>query len=162
MGAILDEQGINSNQVINPNQTFTSGFDRLLSSADVQDIIEDNQGFYTKIEDRVYQIVKAIHKNFIKRDLFKSQTLLVSFKKPKVLVSDSEKLQNIKTMDELNVLYPWEKYMLIDPNMSEEEAKAKYDEIRKLKMSAISEFGNNLQEENNNEEEDKEEVEDEG
>ena len=138
MGAILDEQGINSNQVIKPDQSFTSGFDRLLASADVQDIVEDNQGFYQKVEEKVFKIVAAISKNFLKKDIFKSETISVIFRKPKVLVSDSEKLQNIKTMDDLGLLLPWEKFMIYDPNLTEEDAKTKWEELREIRMQSMS------------------------
>jgi hypothetical protein len=138
MGAILDEHGIGSNQVLKPNESFSSGFERLLASADVQDIIEDNQGFYSKIENKVYQIVKSIYKNFIKRDVFKSEELRVIYKRPRVMISDTEKLQNIKTMDELNILLPWEKFMMIDPNLSVDEAKEKWSMVQQEKAKALA------------------------
>lgn len=138
MSAIFDEEGINSNQVLNPNETFTSGFDRLLSSADVQDIIEDNQGFYAKIEDGIYQIVKAIHRNFIKRDIFKSEELNVLYRKPKVLISDSEKLTNIEKMEQLGLILPWEKLMLYDPNLSEDDAREKWEKIQEARLERMS------------------------
>lgn len=137
MSAILDEQGINSNQLIKPDENFASGFDRLLASADVQDIIEDNQGFYKKVEEKVYQIVAMIYKNFIKRDIFKSETVQIVYRKPKVLISDTEKLNNLKQMDELGLLLPWEKFMIFDPNLSEDEAKAKWEEFQKIKQEAV-------------------------
>lgn len=137
MAAILDEQGINSNQLIKPNEDFTSGFDRLLASADVQDIIEDNQGYYRKVEQRVYEIIRLIHKNFLKRDIFKTDQIVVHYRKPKVMISDTEKLANIEKMDQLGLILPWEKFMLIDPNLSEEDAMAKYQKILAEKKAMI-------------------------
>lgn len=137
ISAILDEQGINSNQLINPNESFTSGFDRLLASADVQDIIEDNQGFYRKVEQGVYHIIQSIYKNFIKRDVFKSEKLNVYYKKPKILVSDTDKLNNIEKMDSLGLILPWEKFMLMDPNLSEDDAKQRIDEMNRIKNESI-------------------------
>lgn len=139
MQAILDEQGINSNQIISPNEKFTSGFDRLLASADVQDIIQDNQqNVYLGVEQKIYLIVKAIYKNFIKRDIFKSKSLSVVYSRPKILVSDTEKLNNIEKMNELGLLTPWEKFMLIDPNISEQQAKEKWDKLQEAKLSQLS------------------------
>lgn len=137
--AILDEQGINSNQVVSPNEKFTSGFDRLLASADVQDIINDNQqNVFMDVEKEVYEIIQAIHRNFIKKDLFKSEKINVVYSKPKVLISDTEKLTNIEKMEQLGLLSPWEKFMLVDPNISMDEAKAKWNEIKAEKASMIN------------------------
>lgn len=138
MAAILDEQGINSNQLIKPNEGFTSGFDRLLASADVQDIIEDNQGYYRKVEQKVYEIIRLIYKNFLKKEIFKTDYLSIQYRKPKVLISDTEKLANIEKMDSLGLVLPWEKFMLLDPNLTEEEAKEKYDKIIEIKRSSLN------------------------
>lgn len=144
MSAILDEQGINSNQIVKPDESFASGFDRLLASADVQDIIEDNQGFYGKVEQKIYKIIQSIYRNFIKRDIFKSEEINVIYKKPKVLISDTEKLTNIEKMDELGVLLPWEKFMIIDPNLSEDDAKLKYETLEKIRRERVSRIGESL------------------
>lgn len=157
MAAILDEQGINSNQLVKPNETFTSGFDRLLASADVQDIIEDNQGYYRKVEQRIYQIIRLIYRNFLKRDIFKTDELQVIYKKPKVLVSDTEKLANIEKMNQLGLILPWEKFMLVDPNITEEEAREKYALILAEKTKAISSM---MEDEESPEDEDQDESED--
>jgi len=141
MQAILDEQGINSNQIISPNEKFTSGFDRLLSSADVQDIISDNQqNVYFAVECEIYGIIQAIHKNFLKKDLFKSEEISIVYSKPKVLISDTEKLSNIEKMDQLGLLTPWEKFMLVDPNLSEDQAKEKWNEIKTEKVNQVDAF----------------------
>ena len=158
VSAIMDEQGINSNQLINPNESFTSGFDRLLSSADVQDIIEDNQGFYKKVEEKIYFIVKNIYKNFIGKDIFKSKSISIVYKKPKVLVSETEKLANISSMENLGILLPWEKFMLIDPNLSEQEAKEKYEQIMAIRVEKVAMFQQPKEEEDVEEEDDIEET----
>lgn len=160
MSAILDEQGMNSNQIVNPSESFTSGFDRLLASADVQDLIEDNQGFYRKVEQQVYKIVQSIYKNFIKRDVFKSEKLSVHYRKPKILVSDTEKLANIEKMDSLGLILPWEKFMLVDPNISEEEAKEKYAMILAEKVRMVSQMVE-TEDEESPEDEEEDEAEDE-
>jgi hypothetical protein len=122
MQLILDEHGINSNSLIKQGETFTSGFDRLLASADVQDIIEDNQDMYTRVENEVYKIIKAMHE----RDgvfTFKSDRLKVKFARPKVLSSDTEKLDNLKKKKELGLWEEWQLLQDADPNLTEEEAK---------------------------------------
>lgn len=130
MQLILDEHGINSNSVIRQGENFTSGFDRLLASADVQDIIEDNQDMYTRVENAAYKIIKAMHdrdKSFI----FTSDELKVTFSRPKILISDSEKLENLRKKKDLGLWEEWELVVDADPNLTEQEAKDKVERLRK-------------------------------
>lgn len=136
MMMILDEHGMNSNQVTKSGEKFTSGFDRLIANADVQDIIEDNQDVYTRLENGVYQVIKAMND----RDgnyTFKSEKLSVKFARPKILTSDSEKLDNLKKKKELGLWEIWELIMDADPNLSEEEAKAKAEILKALEPKPI-------------------------
>jgi hypothetical protein len=122
MMMILDEHGINSNQVVKGGDRFTSGFDRLIANADVQDVIEDNQEIYTRVENAVYKIVQYMNLkdgNFT----FKSDKLKVKFSRPKILSSDSEKLDNLKKKKELGLWEEWELLLEADPNLTETEAK---------------------------------------
>jgi hypothetical protein len=144
LSMILDEQGIQSNQVITgQNEKFSSGFDRLLSSADVQTIIEENQELYHYVECEIYEIIKKIEENYGSM-VFKSKDLQITYKKPKVLISDTEKLDNIQKMQELGLLENWEKFQLIDPNLSEDQAKEKAGRIQKEK-SVLLQGLNNVQ-----------------
>lgn len=155
MQAILDEQGINSNQIIQPNEKFASGFDRLLASADVQEIISDNQqNVYQSVEMKIYKIVSAIYRIFLKKDLFTSDEINVIYAKPKIMISDTEKLGNIEKMDQLGLISPWEKFMLMDPNLSEEEAKVKYFEVQNFKMKNATDLAGILAEPEENTPED--------
>jgi len=139
MQAILDEEGINSNQFISPNEKFSSGFDRLLASAEFQDIIQNNQqNTFLGVETKIYKIIKEIYKNFIKRDIFKSEEIRVIYEKPKLLISETEKLGNIEKMETLGLLLPWEKFMLVDPNLTEKQAMEKWQKIQDLKMKQIN------------------------
>ena len=138
MMMILDEHGMNSNQVTKAGEKFTSGFDRLIANADVQDIIDDNQDAFTRVENGVYQVIRAMNDrdgNFT----FKSDKLSVKFARPKILTSDSEKLDNLKKKKELGLWEEWELIIEADPNLTEEEAKAKSE---KLKLSKQESNGN--------------------
>lgn len=147
MQLILDEHGINSNSVIKQGETFTSGFDRLLSSADVQDIIEDNQDMYTRVENEVYKIIQAMHL----RDgsfVFKSEKLKVKFARPKILTSDSEKLDNLKKKKELGLWEEWELVIEADPNLTEEEAKEKVKRVKAAAKENMIEAQNDIERNN--------------
>jgi hypothetical protein len=127
---ILDEQGITGNSVINPNESFTSGLDRLIASADVQHIIEDNQELYQKVEQQIYRIVKRQLASQ-SQDVLPEEGFQIIYRKPKVMISDKEKLENLKLMKELNLWADYELIQAYDPNLSADEAKAKLAEIEK-------------------------------
>jgi hypothetical protein len=133
MAMILDEHGMNSNQVTKAGERFSSGFDRLIANADVQDIIEDNQDVYTRLENGVYKIIKAMNDrdgNFT----FKSEKLAVRFARPKILTSDSEKLDNLQKKKNLGLWEDWELIMDADPNLSEDEARKKSESLKASKQ----------------------------
>lgn len=133
MMMILDEHGMNSNQVTKSGEKFTSGFDRLIANADVQDIIEDNQDVYSRVENGTYKIIRAMNDrdgNFT----FTSDKLSVKFARPKILTSDSEKLDNLKKKKELGLWEEWELILEADPNLTEEEARAKSDKLKLAKQ----------------------------
>lgn len=130
---ILDENGIETNSVVNPNQNFASGFDRLLSNASVQTIIEENQDIYQDVENRIYKIISEMYKTD-KTFTFTDENLTTSFKKPKILLSDKEILDNTKTKLEMGLIEEWEKFKEVDPNITDEQAKQKFDRIEAEKQ----------------------------
>jgi len=136
---IIDEQGINSNQVINPNESFTSGFDRLLSMADVQGIIEDNQKMYAKVESDIYRIIRtqlaSVGQNTLPEEGFK-----IIYRKPTILLSDKEKLENLKMMKDLGLWSDWELVQMYDPNLADDEAKDKLSRIAQEKADYLTAF----------------------
>lgn len=143
MNMILDEQGISAGQVVtgSPDE-YSSGFDRLLANADVQGIIEDNQEVYAKSENKAYEIIKKIEDSYGNKS-FKSESLQIIFKKPKMLVSDTEKLGNIKQMIELGLIEDYEKFMIVDPNLTDEQAKEKAKKIAKSKRDLVKKLSIN-------------------
>jgi len=148
LSMILDEQGINSNQIVNANaENFNSGFDRLLASADVQNIIEENQDTYSRFEQDVFNVIKAMLPNE-----FSSDVLTVVYEKPKVLVTDSERLNNIEKLIKLGCIEDWEKLTILNPNLSEDEAKAKLARINEKQNLIVNKLtgGNNGNNQNQN------------
>jgi len=134
---ILDEQGINSAQVLSGAEKFSSGLDRLLSQSDVQSIIEDNQDFYVRFEQECFDIINAMSGM-----PFKEQSLGIVFKKPKMLTSDKDNLDNIVLMLDNGMIEEWEKFVILDPNLSEDQAKEKLKRINESKSSALSDMVN--------------------
>jgi hypothetical protein len=130
LNLILDEQGIRPGSGTDLSvEKFASGLDRMISEADVQDIIEANQDIYREVEQKVYDIVKAQLESINDRQLV-SDEISVIYRKPKMLITDTERLANLEKMISLGLLEEWEKFVFIDPNMSEDEAKAKLERIQ--------------------------------
>jgi hypothetical protein len=131
MNAILDEYGINTNGVVNSSQNFTSGLDRLLSSSDVQDYIEETQQVFHEVEQAVFKMLNAVNKNSL------GDSLQVTYSKPKVLITDTEKLNNIKLAYELGVIEEHEKLIIYDPNLTDDEAKTKLERIKSQRADNV-------------------------
>jgi hypothetical protein len=138
---VLDEHGIKAKGAIEGGvEQFSSGLDRLFSEADTQDIIEDNQNLYAAtIEQELYGVLKS-YENAMNKPTFKSEELEIYFEKPKVMISDKETLENIKLREELGLILPHEKHQIINPNLSEEEAKRRVEEIAKLQKERLKEM----------------------
>lgn len=139
---ILDDYGIKAKSALSGGvEQFSSGFDRLLSEADVQDEVEDNASLYSKtIEQGVYNCManyEEVMSNFIFRGV---DELEVTFEKPKVLISDKETLENLAKRDELGLLLPHEKHLIINPNLTEQQAKEREEEIQAIKAERLAEM----------------------
>ena len=155
---LLDDYGIKAKGAIEGGvDDFASGFDRLLSEADVQDTIEANQGLYsTTLEKGVFDILKAYENAMSQNPFPKTDKLNVTFEKPKVLISDKETLENIEKREALGLILPFEKHMIINPNLTEDEAKKREEEIQKIKKERIQEMADVMGSEEEPEEDDEE------
>jgi hypothetical protein len=134
---IMDEQGLTGNAVVNPNQEFNSGLDRMIAQADVQGIIEENQVLYSRVEQEIYNIVKTQLAS-VGQPILPDEGFSIVYRKPKVLVSDSEKLQNLKTMKELGLWHDYELIQMYDPNLSTEEAQEKEDLLKEKRVNLMT------------------------
>jgi len=74
------------------------------------------------------------------RLFLKEDELTIVYPKPKVMVSDKQTLDNIKLMLELEVIEEWEKFIKMDPNLSEQQAKDKLERIDARKKERAKEF----------------------
>ena len=155
---ILDDYRIKPKGIIEggANQ-LASGFARLVDEADAQDVVEDNQSLYkTSLEQDVFLTLKA-HEDVMGQKTFtKTEKLAVSYEKPKVLITDKEIRENIKFDEENGLSLPHEKHMVINPNLTVDEAKAREEEIQQINKERMAEMVDMIGEEdedgNNNEE----------
>lgn len=132
--SILDDHSVNTKSaIIGGTDNVKSGFDRLIKEADVQDVIEENQSLYANnLEQDNYLVLKS-YEEALNLNTFTAPSLSVFFEKPKVLISDKETLDNIKQREELGTLLPYEKHIILNPNLSVAQAKAREQEIQDYK-----------------------------
>lgn len=130
---ILEDNGIRGKSIVAPTsvEQFSSGFDRLISEADVQYIINKNQNLYaSKLEQNIFGVIKR-YQNFMDgtSSFGDTEDIEVFFDKPKVLISDRETLENLSMRLTLGTLLPWEKHIILNPNLTEAEAKEREAQI---------------------------------
>jgi len=134
---ILSQHGITAGQSAGE---FSSGLERLIANADVSDIIASNQVYFSEIEAEVAAIVAVYGEVYGDFNLGDPDEFRIIFPKPKVMISDAETLQNIRTRMELGLITDTEAMQIIDPNLDDEEAKAKLEEIKEQKKEKLNSF----------------------
>ncbi len=140
---ILAEHGITTAQGVNGDaQSFSSALEKMISEAPVQHIIEENQERFVDMEQQMFEIIKA-WETFLGKTIFKDEDELdIKFKKPTLMTSDSEVLANIKLQLELGLIEEFEKYQVIDPNLSDDKAKEKLERVNQGKLNKVKGFMN--------------------
>ena len=151
---VLDENGISGAEFLTGNvREFTSGLDRAIAQAEVTEQVEAHQAEYAAVEDEIYQIIKA-YQELESTDRFTGESLSISYRKPKVLISDAETLDNIKKQLDLGLVERWEPLKILNPNLSEEECRAKLERIDQEKLERQKMFAPKVQDNTDQEEED--------
>jgi len=136
---VMNEHGLkNTSAVGSQGQDFSSGLQLAIANSSVQDIIEQNQQqLYVHAEYEIFEIIQA-WESFRGNSVFSdTDTLDIKFKKPKVLISDAEVLANVEKRLSLGLITKAEALMVLDPNLSEEDAKAKASEIMTSNVTNI-------------------------
>jgi hypothetical protein len=132
---ILDEHGISAASKSDGAKSVSSAISKIVDDADVQSIIEENQGLYTEtLEPMVYQVLRGFE-NWKNSQFLRSDKISVIYPKPKLLLTDKEKLENIGLMEQLRLIEPHEKHQKLNPNLSETEAKEKEARIKEAYIS---------------------------
>lgn len=137
---IAKQHGLENFEIDKGTVNAMNGISRAISGASVQKIITNNQKKYTKLETRIFEIVKAWDTVNSTKFFSEDDDMQIVFPKPKVTVSDKETLENIKLMLELGLIEEHEKFIKMDPNLNEEEAKEKLDRIEERKSEKAMDF----------------------
>ena len=138
---VLNEHGLkNTSAIGSEGQDFNSGLQMAIANSSVQDLIEMNQQTYVQVEREMFEIIKAWD-IFRGNSVFKEDDKLdVVFKKPKVLISDAEVLANIEKRLALGLIEKWEALRILDPNLSEEDAREKSSTIMTANMDSVQQL----------------------
>jgi hypothetical protein len=141
-GVVSEHLGTAPSTIGGDSEGFNSGLDRAIASADVQDKIKSNQDNYAEAENWVFDIVKRYY-NVAGSSTFQAEEkLTVLYVKPKILISDGETLKNIKDKMDMGLTDREESLMVLDPNLSPEDAEKRVKEIdQKVKDRATLLFG---------------------
>ena len=136
---ILDDEGITSSNAITGGvNEVKSGFDRLLKEADVNNLITSNQELYADcLEADLYLCLKA-YEDALNQATLQSDKIEIYFPKKQVLISDKETLENLRIRDELGLLLSYEKHQIINPNLSDEEARQREEAISEEKAGKVA------------------------
>lgn len=143
MQMVLAEHGITSSQGLDGMESFSSGLERMIAQADVQQIIDKHQQMYSKVEDGIFEILKR-WEAFLGPSVFAEEDqLTVIFTKPRVMISDAETLANIEKRLSLGLIQKWEALAILDPNLGEDEAKEKLEVINEERSANTRGFFGN-------------------
>lgn len=131
---VLAEHGITNSQGLDGGgaEMHPSALDRIIANADVQNIIYQNQQtLFEPLEMGVFKLIKRWNERVLMDTTFSdNDELFVKYPKPKILISDKETLDNIEKRMSLGLMMDWEALVAIDPNLTEQEAKKKIDDIK--------------------------------
>lgn len=137
MQSVMKEHGISAGSSIDM-ESFSSGLERAIANANVDDIVMKKQEQLTEIEKKVFEIVKTYERVVFNSSTFSEEDQLnVTFKKPKVMMSDSETLDNLRKKVDLGIMSRADLIMALDPNKKREEAEAEVARIDQENMGFL-------------------------
>lgn len=137
---VAKQHGLDNFEIDQGSVNAMNGISRAIAGASVQKVIVKNQKKFVKLEQEMFEIIKAWETFNGGARFNEEDSLSVVFPKPKVLISDTETLANIEKMLELGLIEEHEKYMKMDPNLSEEKAKEKLARVEAGRIARVKAF----------------------
>jgi hypothetical protein len=133
---IISEHLGDGAQTVDGSSDYTSGLDRMIAMSDITGLIESNQQVYSKCENVLYNIIKAFY-DVIDRRKFTSPNIAIKYSKAKPIESEAEILLNIEKKLAIGLIEKYEALMMLDPNITVENAKSKIDIVNIEKKKNI-------------------------
>lgn len=134
--------------------TFPSGIAMLVESSEATNDIEDKQRVYVGQERHAWHIIQAWQSYLLSTDEadedFRNLPALpddlganiaVKFNEPRQIVTEKEKLDNLKLRQDLGLNEEVDLILLDNPDMTRDEAEQKLLKIKEQKLSAVAAFG---------------------
>jgi len=132
------------------NQSFASGVSMLLDKADSMEDVSDQQQIFLDNEPEMWEVINkwlqlyesegVLDDSLVGLSIPDNLEVVVQFTQPQVIISEQEKLANIEKRKTLGINTQVDLIMIDQPNLSEDEAKAKLDEIngeRDARMASV-------------------------
>lgn len=132
---------------------YNSGIDRALAMSSSGKIVSKRQKYYAKKEAELFEIMKAYDLANGTKLFSKESKLNVQYPEQKIYQPEEQKLANIKSKKELGLIEEWEKFIIMNPTMSETQAREKLEKIKAEKMENAATFGITMTNKDDNKEE---------
>lgn len=120
-------------------QTFPSGIAMLIDKSEAQGSVEDRRIMFGQSERRYWEIVRRwmsayegkLDQEFTAAgDIPEGTEVITRFNDPKEVTTEKERLEIMKLRKELGLATQLDLVQMDNPNMTQEEAKAKLEELR--------------------------------
>ena len=128
---VLKEHGIDVTNMDMSDSNAVSGISRAIAGSSVQKIINHNQMLYSRVEKQVFEVLVRWTNlvNYSGGRFSDGDQLKIIYPKPKVMISDTETLTNIKMKLDMGLIEKWEALVALDPNLTQDEAVEKLERI---------------------------------
>lgn len=126
----------------------TSGIAKLIESAELTDAISESYTIFNDAEQNLHTLVMAWLRKLKSSGMlpekyngFKDEnnSLIVHYNELKPIQGEEETLNLIERKQDLGLILPWEKHKILNPTMTEGEAKQREEEIKQGKDEAMIE-----------------------
>jgi hypothetical protein len=143
----LETRGIKSSSFGNSSEVSASGISKVIEEGDSSDEIAKQKVLFAKFEDDLWQLIKTMHSFWIQSNLLNqtSADFSLSFK-PSVKFADNKivtdmktTLEEIKMLNELNLISKKQSIKKLFPNMSDKQVN---DYLKELEDGNEEELSN--------------------
>jgi hypothetical protein len=135
---------------------FASAIDRLIADSETVENIDDQRKKYVVAEKNMFNIVMAMLRYKKSVGSWPKEypdvpiemldenkyVMKVHFGTIKPLITEKEKAETITYLEEKGFIFPWEKQLRFNDSLTEQQAKARYEEIEEFRRERAQEMLN--------------------
>lgn len=132
---------------------FASAIDRLIADSEAIDNVEQQRSRYANVEQKLFdKILKIVEYQLMTQtlprdyppvtllDIRSNNRMRVTFNSIKPMTTEKDQLDSIKLKEEMGLILPWEKHLLMNESLTIDEAKRREEEIKESKQNASMSF----------------------